>query len=142
MQPPFQVTGDPNIDWVIFIGGFFVCLYWLRALRLAQEGARPFIKNLLTAIVVFYALMAILIGTQQKTQLSAAQEEIIAGFVALIFFGRWQSQKRSRYIPKSVRRAVIARDLKGEEFDSQKHHIDHVYGPSPGVAVTPSIISG
>lgn len=55
------------------------------------------------------------------------QAEFIAGFVALILFGRWQSRKRSRYIPKSKRRAVIERDLKGEQYDPQKHHIDHVW---------------
>jgi hypothetical protein len=132
MQPPFHVTGDPNVDWVIFVVGFIVCLYWLRALRLAREGARLFLKNLLRAAIVFCALMAILTSTQQKTQLNVAQEEVIAGFVALIFFGRWQSRKRSRYISKSVRRAVIERDLKGEKFDPERHHIDHVWPLSRG----------
>jgi hypothetical protein len=36
--------------------------------------------------------MATLTGTQPKTRLNTAEEEIIAGFVALIFFGHWQSQ--------------------------------------------------
>jgi hypothetical protein len=31
--------------------------------------------------------MATLTGTQPKTRLNTAEEEIIAGFVALIFFG-------------------------------------------------------
>ena len=51
----------------------------------------------------------------------------MAGIVALIFFVRWQGRKRSRYIPKATRRAVIARDLKGEKFNPQKHHVDHVW---------------
>ena len=76
--------------------------------------------------------MATLTGTQPKTRLNTAPEEIIAGFVALIFFGHWQSQKRSRYITKSVRRAVIARDLKREKFEPQSHHIDHVWPFSRG----------
>jgi hypothetical protein len=132
MQPPFHVTGDPNADWVIFVVGAVVCLYWLRALRLAREGARLFLKNLVRAVIVFCALMAILKGTQPQTHLQLPQEQIIAGFVALIFFGRWQSQKRSRYVPKSVRRAVIERDLKGEKFDPDRHHIDHVWPFSRG----------
>jgi 5-methylcytosine-specific restriction endonuclease McrA len=51
----------------------------------------------------------------------------MAGFVALMFFGQRQSRKRSRYVSKSTRRAVIARDLKGERYDPTKHHVDHVW---------------
>lgn len=132
MQSPFHITGDPNADWIIFIVGAVVCLYWLRALRLAREGARIFLRNLLKAIMVFCALMAILTAARLRTHLLPSQEQIIAGFVALIFFGRWQGKKRSRYIPKSTRTAVIARDLKGEEFDPEKHHVDHVWPFSRG----------
>ena len=133
MPPPLHPTGDPNVDWVVLIVGFFVCLYWLRALRLAREGARLFLKNLLRAIIVFCALMTVLTATQPKTHLQLPQEQIIAGFVALICFGRWKKrEKRSRYIPKATRRAVIERDLKGETFDPEKHHIDHVWPHSKG----------
>ena len=66
--------------------------------------------------------MLILIAIRLRTKLQPAQEQVIAGFVALLVFGRLQSRKRSRYIPKATRRAVIARDLKGEEYDPQKHH--------------------
>ena len=102
-------------------------LYWLRALRLAREGARLFLRNLLKALIVFCVSMAVFSATYLQTNLEPMQAEFIAGFVALILFGRWQSRKRSRYIPKSKRRAVIERDLKGEQYDPQKHHIDHVW---------------
>ena len=127
MTPPLRITGQPNADWIIFIVGAIVCLYWLRALRLARQGARLFLRNLLKSVVLFCALMVILIAERTKTNFQPSQEQIIAGFVSLIFFGRWQGQKRSRYIPKSTRRAVIARDLKGEKFDPKKHHVDHVW---------------
>jgi len=132
VQPPIHITGAPNADWVIFIVGAVVCLYWLRALRLAREGARLFIRNLLKSIILFAALMAGLTGFRMQTHLLPSQEQIIAGFVALIFFGRFQGKKRSRYISKATRRAVITRDLKGEEYDPQKHHIDHVWPFSRG----------
>jgi hypothetical protein len=132
VQPPFNITGAPNADWVIFIGGAILCLYWLRALRLAREGARIFLRNLLMAIMVFIAVMAILAGTRLRTHLLPPQEQVIGGFVAIICFGRLQSRRRSRYIPKSVRRAVIARDLKGEGFDPEKYHIDHRWPYSKG----------
>jgi 5-methylcytosine-specific restriction endonuclease McrA len=47
-------------------------------------------------------------------------------------FVRRRSVKRSRHIPKSVKRAVIARDLKHDQYDPAKHHIDHVYPFSRG----------
>jgi hypothetical protein len=132
MPPLLHVTGDPNADWIIFVVGAIICLYWLRALRLAREGARLFLRNLAQAILVFCAVMLTLAGVRLQTHLQQSQEQVIAGIVALIFFGKWHGRKRSRYIPKSVRRAVIARDLKGENFDPEKHHIDHVWPHSRG----------
>jgi hypothetical protein len=127
MQPPLQITGNLNVDWIIFVAGSVVCLYWLRALRLAREGARLFLRNLARAALVFCVLMMMLIAVRLQTHLQPSQEQVIAGVVALICFVRWQGEKRSRYISKSTRRAVIARDLKGEKFDLQKHHLDHVW---------------
>ena len=127
MQPPFHVTGDPNADWIIFIIGCFVCLYWLRALRLAREGARLFLRNLSKAVIIFCIAIVILGAIRMRTNLQPSQEQIIAGVVAFVFFGQWKSKKRSRYIPKSVKRSVIARDMKDELYDPAKHHIDHVW---------------
>jgi len=55
------------------------------------------------------------------------QEQGISIIVALIYFGQQQGKRRSRYIPKHVKRAVIARDMIDEEYDPAKHHIDHVW---------------
>ena len=82
--------------------------------------------------MLFWALMMILTAVRSQTHLLPSQELIIAGFVALILFGRIQSRKRSRYISEATRRTVIARDLKGERYDPQKHHIDHVWPFSRG----------
>ena len=127
MTPPLHITGQPNADWIIFIVGAIVCLYWLRALRLARQGARLFLRNLLKSIIVFCGLMMLLTAMRLRTNLLPSQELVIAGFVSLLSFGRSQGKKRSRSIPKATRRAVIKRDLKGEKFDPEKHHIDHVW---------------
>jgi CRISPR/Cas system Type II protein with McrA/HNH and RuvC-like nuclease domain len=132
MQPPIHFTGVANADWFIFVVGAVVCLYWLRALRLAREGARLFLRNVIRAVMVFSFIMVGLVALRLQTHLLPSQEQIIAGFVTVIFFGRWQSKKRSRSIPQATRRAVIKRDLKGEAFDSEKHHIDHVWPFSRG----------
>jgi hypothetical protein len=132
MQPPFHVTGDPNADWIIFVVGAVVCLYWLRALRLAREGARRFLRHVVQACLVFIAATVALAALRPQTHLKTSQEQVSAVVVALILFGRWQGRKRSRYIPKGTRRAVIQRDLKGEAFDPEKHHVDHVWPFSRG----------
>jgi len=127
VQPPIHITGVPDADWMIFIVGAVFCLYWLRALRLARAGARLFLRNFAKAILVFCGVMMILTALRLQTHLQLSQEQVAAGFVAFLFLGRSQTKKRSRYIPKSTRRAVIERDLKGEKFNPQKHHVDHVW---------------
>jgi hypothetical protein len=129
MQPPFHLTGDPTIDWIILAIGALVCLYWLRALRLAREGARLFLRNLVFAVLAFISCGLILAGMKIPNNTAV----VLAGFAALLVFGiRKKRFRRKRYISKSVKRAVIARDLKGEEYDSEKHHIDHVWPYSKG----------
>jgi hypothetical protein len=60
---------------------------------------------------------------------------ILFGVVALVFIPQ---RKRSRYIPVKVKREIIARDLKGrEEYDPQRHHIDHKWAFSRGGGNTP-----
>src|SRR6266481_10163003 len=99
MQPPFHLTGNPNADLIVFIVGFLVCLYWLRALRLAREGARLFLRNLVIATLVFiscrFALSALRLESNTATTVS--------GVVAFIVFFRRSLIRRSRHIPKSVK---------------------------------------
>lgn len=129
MQPPFRVTGDPGVDWIILAIGALACLYWLRALRLAREGVRLFLQNVAFASLAFIACQVVLAGMQVPHNTAVA----LSGLAALVVFGvRRQRLRRSRYIPAGVRRAVIARDLKGEEYDPTRHHVDHVWPFSKG----------
>jgi hypothetical protein len=130
LNAPLHITGNPTIDWIIFGVGALFCLYWLRALRLAREGARLFILNLVKAVVVFVMITALRIRGETPSQTSARQ--VIALIVAILCFGRFRKRRRSRYIPTQTRRAVIKRDLKGERFDPRLHHIDHVWPFSKG----------
>ena len=84
MQPPLHITGAPNADWIIFVVGAVVCLYWLRALRLAREGARLLLRNLAKAVLVFCFLIVILPALRLKTHFQPPQEQVIAGIVALV----------------------------------------------------------
>lgn len=134
MQPPFNLTGVPLVDWGIFIAGALFCLYWLRALRLAREGVRYFLRNLAIAVGMFFLIVGLLAVVREQSHLTAPEEQLIAGFGALLFLA--QRPRRSRYTPRSVRRAVIARDLKGEKFDPARHHIDHVWPYARGGSQT------
>jgi hypothetical protein len=128
MQAPFHITGDSAVDWIILIVGAVVCLYWLRALRLAREGARRWLQNFAIAVLIFVACRLVLTRTPMRGDYAF----FISIFLPLTVFYRRASTKRSRHIRKSVKRAVVARDLKGEEYDPAKHHIDHVWPFSKG----------
>ncbi len=133
MQPPFRLTGDPGVDWVLFVLGAVVCVYWLRALRLAREGARRFLRNLAIATLIFLLCQLLLSGTTLQPQ-----NRILVSFViAAVVLSARASAPRSRRIPKSIRDSVIARDLKDQRFDPKKHHIDHVWPFSKGGSHTP-----
>ena len=131
MQPP-HFTGIANLDWLILGVGFVIALYWLKALRLAREGARLFLRNVLKAFIVFLGVLLLCSTPQLQERVQPAQAKGLSGFIAFISFLYWNGQKRSRYIPKATKRAVIERDLKGEMYDSKKHHIDHIWPHSRG----------
>jgi hypothetical protein len=131
MPPPTHSASVANIVFYIVVA--VVCLYWLRALRLAWEGARLFLRNLMMAVMLFFALLAVLPAFELRTHMTSPQEKVLAGFVAVFWFGTLRRRKkRSRHISKATRRAVIDRDLKGEKFDPKKHHVDHVWPFSKG----------
>lgn len=123
----------PVFDWAILILAslaFLTLVYWLRVLSLARQGVRLLFENLLFAAFAFLVCTAYLYHNYPWTE---RQDEILSGSAALVlFFALSKFRRRSRYIPKAVRRAVIARDLKGEHFNSRKHNIDHIWPFSKG----------
>jgi hypothetical protein len=54
----------------------------------------------------------------------------VSAFAAGFYFVPYP--QRTRRIPKHIRRAVIERDLKGEPFDPNLHHLDHIIPFSKG----------
>jgi hypothetical protein len=122
--PPFRITGNSGVDWLLLIAlGVFI-LYHLKALRLSRETARPAIRDF---------AIGVLIGLLYYFWRGAAHgdppiEAVLFGVIALVIFPR----KHTRYIPAKVKRQVVARDLKGERYDSRKHHIDHKWPHSRG----------
>jgi len=126
--PPIAISGDPGLDWIILGAGVFMAVYWLRALRLAREGARMLLNNVATALGAGLMTYVVLNGAHEPRERSVG----IAECVTLGSFFMFQKKKRSRHIPKATRLAVIERDLKGEQFDRQKHQVDHIWPFSRG----------
>jgi 5-methylcytosine-specific restriction endonuclease McrA len=127
--PPLHITGNPALDWLVLGAGALSALYWLRALRLARDGARRFLANVAKSVVVFI-VSDVALATLFKLDRSRAQGlSICIAFFAWVI---WQSRKRSRHISTSTRRAIIDRDLPGGEYDPQRHHIDHIWPHSKG----------
>jgi hypothetical protein len=110
--------------------------YWLTALLLAREGIRHALRTLLYTLATGYlCVLGLWLMSDARHASSGGLVIFVAGGALLIFSLRALNrtpQSRKRYIPRSVRRAVIARDLKGEKFDPRKHHMDHVWPFSKG----------
>jgi hypothetical protein len=134
MLPPIHVTGDPTADWIIVAIACLFCIYWLRALRLARKGAPRFPWHFTIAVVLFYGSRAVLMNAMNVSERIAFW---VALFVALTVFSRKAKLKRSRHIPASVKRQVIARDMKDGKYDGSKHHLDHVWAFTSGGSHTP-----
>jgi hypothetical protein len=127
--PPISITGANEADWIIFGAGLVAVLYWFRALRLAREGARGFLRKISVGVLTFVIVYLIL--TKQHLVMNHDTAMIVSLISALVSFSLVKT-RRTRYISKRVRREVIERDLKGESYDSSKHHIDHVWPYSKG----------
>ena len=112
----------------LFIATPFV-FYWIQVARRKRQHVAFLFRRRAVAMVLYCGVIAILI----KLEFSLP-EAIAFGFLSGIAGGLLfvRPPKRDRRIPSSVRRAVIARDLKGEHFDSRIHHIDHIVPFSKG----------
>jgi hypothetical protein len=120
MPPPFIITGSAGVDWTILVAGVLLCVYWLRVLRLARQGARLFLRNLALSALVFCTCELVLPKLSSKDPLP------LSLLLAIIVCFRKGSMRRSRHIPASEKRAVIARHRKKGNYDPKTHHIDHI----------------
>lgn len=124
--PPFRLTGNAALDWAVLFVAILGYLYWLKALRLASDSARPALLLILGGFCIglaYYFQYGVSRGDKPIA------DGMLFAFLAFIFVPR---RKRSRYISAKVRKAVIALDLKGQKYDSRKHHIDHKWAYSRG----------
>ena len=116
-----------DLSELVLIGaGVLGWVLLFRTLFAAREGITWTFQALLFGVMAFLVVKGVLVRMHR-----APQEATLGGCVgATIAVARLP--KRSRYVRASVRRRVIARDLKGEPYDSRTHHIDHIWPHARG----------
>jgi hypothetical protein len=133
IRDPEWVTA---IEVSTYIAAWFFCLYWMRALFLARDGVRHFLRNLLVTAAALYLVIVGFWVLSRPIDNSMTSHIMFAVGVIFLLFGivylRRAPKPRKRSIPKRIRASVIARDLGDEPFDSTKHHIDHIWPFSKG----------
>ena len=103
--------------------------YWIQVARRKRQQVVFRLRRLAVAFALYLGIIGVLV----KLNFSAL-EAIAFGFLSALAGGLFfvRQPKHERRIPAAVRRAVIARDLKGQRFDSRVHHIDHIVPFSKG----------
>ena len=121
-----SLNGNETIDFIIVAASILGWALVFRTIWAAREGIIWLIKAVLMGAFGFIAAQAVL------TTMHREHREIMIGSYAGMGIAVACTPKRSRYVQASVRRKVLARDLKGVRYDSRKHHIDHIWPHARG----------
>lgn len=106
---------------VLWVAAVLALIYVLRIIRLARDGIIYAIRGLLSSGIIGAGL-AFLVLRETGNQETAAVVAILSGVAAAQL-----TPARSRYIPKRVRRAAIAKfEATGQKYDSKVHDLDHI----------------
>jgi hypothetical protein len=120
------LTGNKGLDLLLIVGGVFGWVLVFRIVYAAREGIAWTLGAAARGAIGFMLAAAFLPRMGLKPQDATIAALVVAGVAVA------RMKPRGRYISAKVKRAVIARDLKGEKYNSKKHHIDHVWPHSRG----------
>jgi hypothetical protein len=122
--------GIPTWLWVIVaLAAGPKVFYVLQAGRRRKAHLRFRVRRATVCLSFYFGGFLLLMGLGYRP-VECVAFAFVLGIAAGFFFV--PRPNRSRVIPKHVRRAVIERDLKGVQFDSTIHHIDHIVPYSKG----------
>ena len=103
--------------------------YWFQVAKRAQREVNFRLRRSGVALISYVSAVFIL----QQQNINMPTTIALSGLSALgITWILVAPPKRSRRIPKKLRRAVIERDLGGAKFDPALHDIDHIVPYSKG----------
>ncbi len=103
--------------------------YYLQVARRKRDVIRYRLRSLVVYLVCVFLGVTILLRSGRSFQDALIFSVPAAIVAALLLVRRPPNQRR---IPTKIRRAVIARDLKGERFDPRVHEVDHIVPFSRG----------
>lgn len=121
-----SITGGHVLDVGIVFGGLAVSIIISRIMYAVREAIAWWIRALCRSLVAFSCALLVT-AALHVTGTTAAFIAWLCAAVAIATVKR-----RSRHVPAGVKRYVIARDLKGVQYDPKAHHIDHVWPFSRG----------
>ena len=113
------------VEILAIVGGLAIVLMLLYVFQVAKrtrEEIRFRAKRVGLTAVLFVSSFLIL-RSQGYTIWETLAPSFLVGLTSVILI---KAPRRSRYIPARVRKAVVARDLKGQPVDPRTYHIDHV----------------
>jgi hypothetical protein len=122
---------DGNNQWIVLVVLISAPLayYWLQVARRKREVIRYKLKR----VGMYVGCVLVGVGVIPGHGYSVQEAAIFSMFVGMTAaFILIRPPRTDRRIPRKVRRAVIARDLKGERFDPKRHDIDHIVPFSKG----------
>jgi hypothetical protein len=129
VSPQPHTLGDVNLVVLAIAGILLWYLFQIGSRR--QEWLRFKIKRAVVGMVA-YLIAAVILAQQKLPPIETLSFAVLTGLGCAFLLVAPPSNERR--IPKSVRQAVIARDLtsKGLKWDPAKYHIDHVVPFSRG----------
>jgi len=127
-MPPPQ-NGNPILGWIILGGlaSLFVIYYYNIATRKTKWLGFK-LKRAALALALYGASVLVL-PSHGYSPIEILAFSVLLGLTPLAFM---RPPKVTRRIPRRIREAVIARDLKGQPFNPRLHHIDHIVPLSKG----------
>jgi hypothetical protein len=122
--------GLPDIVWIIATISFAAYVY--RAYQIGRRRAQFMkfkLKRVAVAVSLYFCGAYALISKGYSVPEGIVFGALLGLCVAHLAVSR---PRHNRRLPAHIKRAVIARDLKGQPFDPRVHHIHHVVPFSRG----------
>ena len=95
----------------------------------AAEALVRFKVRMLGAALGLYAVGIWALVNYGYTMIEAVIFSVLLSLLPMVLI---RKPKQHRRIPKRIRQTVIDRDLRGQQFDPSKHHLDHIVPYSKG----------